>query len=520
MKGFSAEERQKAITLSDPYLKDIENVHHRGFLLKAINLIPAEERSESIKSLVSFFQGDSNVSAFFALSQIPREARGQSILMTMSLFKDPIQCRNFLKCISQVPDEDRLSFWQELQSVADSLKEQRLSLDLLSALSLIDPSLRKTYLGLLREFPSQQERKLIFYLTPFIVPLLKRNRIDLIHQLFKGVENPLLEEELMEEVLKNPTASHYFLNVHPELIASRMEERGGYARLTPEGKMNLLPILPSHLIQEVAQGISHEDAEKHLQTEIEFDGVSEPLRKMLDTVYVQRVAGLKWKGNQDENTLIQEVESFLSKIPFYSLALAARDPDLQSTVMAFIPAMNELQIAVVLPQLTPEVFLGLLKENRGRYGAINFLLNAATLEQKKVYLATLQKEPFTGNAYAAFYTASESVKKALLKGVEDPNFKSEVELFFSSLAKPTPKVILTPEIPKKYQDPITLELMGDPVIVHPSEKIYERSSIEAWILKSNRDPLTRAEIKSIEPATELKKEIDEWKKRQRQDETA
>ena len=284
--------------------------------------------------------------------------------------------------------------------------------------------------------------------------------------------------------------------------------------------MHLLPILPSHLIQEVAQGISHEDTEKYLQTEIEFDGVSEPLRNMLDTVYVQRVVGLKWKGNQDENTLIQEVESFLSKIPFYSLALAARDPDLQSTVLAYIPAMNELQLAVVLPQLTPEVFLGQLKKNRGRYGAINFLLNAATLEQKKVYLATLQKEPFTGNAYAAFYTASESLKKALLHREEDPEFIREVELFFSSLAKPTPKVILTPEIPKKYQDPISLELMEDPVIVHPSEKIYERSSIEAWILKSNRDPLTKAEITFIEPATELKKEIDEWYNRQRPDETA
>ena len=115
---------------------------------------------------------------------------------------------------------------QALQSVAGSLKEQRLSLDLLSALSSTDHSLRKRFVELVREFPSQQDRKVIFYITPFIVSLLRRNRIDLIHQLFKGEENYLLEEELMEEVLKNPTASHYFLNVHPELIASRMEERG------------------------------------------------------------------------------------------------------------------------------------------------------------------------------------------------------------------------------------------------------------------------------------------------------
>ena len=50
--------------------------------------------------------------------------------------------------------------------------------------------------------------------------------------------------------------------------------------------------------------------EKYLQTEIEFDGVSEPLRKMLDTVYVQRVAGLNWKGNQDENVFVQDVDLF------------------------------------------------------------------------------------------------------------------------------------------------------------------------------------------------------------------
>ena len=261
VKGFPAEERQEAIDLAGPYLRDITDEAHRDILINAIKLIPVEERKESIKSLVSFLQGARyNLNAFFALNQIPREARGQSILMTMSLFKDPTQRLNFLTCISRVPMEDRLSFCQELKSLAGSLKEQRLSLDLLSALSSVDPSLRKTYLELVREFPSQQDRKLIFYLAPFIVSLLRKSRIDLIHHLFKGEENPLLEEELMEEVLKNPTASHYFLNVHPELIASRMEERGGYARLSPEGKMNLLPILPSHLIQEVAQGISPGDA--------------------------------------------------------------------------------------------------------------------------------------------------------------------------------------------------------------------------------------------------------------------
>lgn len=50
------------------------------------------------------------------------------------------------------------------------------------------------------------------------------------------------------------------------------------------------------------------------------------------------------------------------------------------------------------------------------------------------------------------------------------------------------------EIPDEYQDPVTSELMTDPVILPTSGKTMDRSSIARHLLNNPTDPFTRAPL--------------------------
>eukprot|EP01083_Nonionella_stella_P007585 21877_1 len=70
------------------------------------------------------------------------------------------------------------------------------------------------------------------------------------------------------------------------------------------------------------------------------------------------------------------------------------------------------------------------------------------------------------------------------------------------------------EPPKEYQDPITYELMTDPVICIKSGYTYDRKSIVNQIRTNGADPFTRQKItvSDIVPNRLIKDCIDKWKK--------
>eukprot|EP01083_Nonionella_stella_P113970 336489_1 len=70
------------------------------------------------------------------------------------------------------------------------------------------------------------------------------------------------------------------------------------------------------------------------------------------------------------------------------------------------------------------------------------------------------------------------------------------------------------EAPKEYQDPITFELMADPVICVKSGYTYDRKSIVNQIRTNGADPFTRQKItvSDIVPNRLIKDCIDKWKK--------
>ena len=68
------------------------------------------------------------------------------------------------------------------------------------------------------------------------------------------------------------------------------------------------------------------------------------------------------------------------------------------------------------------------------------------------------------------------------------------------------------EVPDEFQDPITAELMTDPVRL-PSGHVVDRSVIQRHLLSDENDPFSRAKltVDMLVPDAELKEKIDEWR---------
>ncbi|KAF7721031.1 hypothetical protein EC973_005541 [Apophysomyces ossiformis] len=78
------------------------------------------------------------------------------------------------------------------------------------------------------------------------------------------------------------------------------------------------------------------------------------------------------------------------------------------------------------------------------------------------------------------------------------------------------------DIPEEFLDPIFFSLMEDPVLLPTSSVIVDRSTIRAHLLGDTRDPFNRAPLSMdmVQPATELKQKIQDWKAQQKANKNA
>ena len=70
------------------------------------------------------------------------------------------------------------------------------------------------------------------------------------------------------------------------------------------------------------------------------------------------------------------------------------------------------------------------------------------------------------------------------------------------------------EIPEKFCDPISTDLMNDPVKLPSSGQILDRKTIKQHLLNDEHDPFNRAPLKykDLIELPEFKKEIEDWVK--------
>jgi len=69
------------------------------------------------------------------------------------------------------------------------------------------------------------------------------------------------------------------------------------------------------------------------------------------------------------------------------------------------------------------------------------------------------------------------------------------------------------EAPDEFTDPITADLMSDPVILPLSKNTVDRATIRSHLLSDPTDPFNRTPLKieDVVPNTELKEQIEKWK---------
>mmetsp|Transcript_20119 Transcript_20119/g.51023 ORF Transcript_20119/g.51023 Transcript_20119/m.51023 type:complete len:99 (-) Transcript_20119:140-436(-) len=74
------------------------------------------------------------------------------------------------------------------------------------------------------------------------------------------------------------------------------------------------------------------------------------------------------------------------------------------------------------------------------------------------------------------------------------------------------------DCPDEFLDPILSTLMEDPVILPTSNTVMDRAVITRHLLTDPKDPFNRAPLSQddLQPCTELKAKIDEWRARKRQ----
>ena len=113
---------------------------------------------------------------------------------------------------------------------------------------------------------------------------------------------------------------------------------------------------------------------------------------------------------------------------------------------------------------------------------------------------------------AEFRQFQDKMREDIERQFEEDTFQDPESEFlkFKSFMDPSFKNI--PEVPDEFKDPISLEIMTNPVVASDGNT-YERDSIERWLRETQKSPLTGIRLRSLElfPNLYLKKLIEDFK---------
>jgi hypothetical protein len=225
---------------------------------------------------------------------------------------------------------------------------------------------------------------------------------------------------------------------------------------------------------------------------------------------------------REEHVVDEEIiKKHLSKIPLYTLALAARDQDLGPIIFDTMPAMNESQAAVTLPQLKIEDFRRLM-EKTGRGYKQAFLLQYATSAQKRDFLHHFN--PIPSESYKLEPTKQYLLLlKRVLKQKDNEDLHIEIDQIIKDLTVRLEKVMEEAKLLKVEADPeeppselldaLTGEMMKDPVEL-PDGNVIDFSNIFSLKELGNfyENPFNRKPIKleELKKRDDLLVKIEDW----------
>lgn len=154
--------------------------------------------------------------------------------------------------------------------------------------------------------------------------------------------------------------------------------------------------------------------------------------------------------------------------------------------------------------------LSIDKERFGKYKDLK-----QTLEGEQLTGSDL--EGITEQNLKEFGITKFSDKKLLFHRIQSILPKDKKAETARSTVCTTTKKVEDEDVPDQFLDPITYELMEDPVLCTKSGHTYERKTIELWIEENGADPVTRQKIKKkhLVPNRGLKDLIADWKRAHR-----
>lgn len=402
------------------------------------------------------------------------------------------------------------------------------------------------------------------------------------------IESPR-RDEFLAELFKYSLLTKYLIEQHEEIVQEFMKRFDGESNLPRDVQLSLLPFLSPRLILEVISTLSKDEGMELLQRKVtveqnvslvmedngnlsalgqtaDLPSLKLPLKDALKLVKEKRVDLIPWHLGVGSNLMQQEVKRFLNELPLQALAYAVTEPDLQDIVLAYVKLFSDLQMRVIVPQLSHVKFIALLKHLAEIPQQI-IILSCATLKQKIAFLDAYDlarlhlfdweekheifKQELQGifshheddkikalqeqvDNYGKRFNLLAQLKyqiKQIAKAIKEKDIEERVEAKklealerldriqkeFISLRNHVFEIKLSTadeEMPEEFMDPITALSMVDPVTIKKlPELTVDRSTLQ---ILNFIHPLTRATFTEadIEPNTKLCKAIKDWHKNQ------
>eukprot|EP00027_Filamoeba_sp_ATCC50430_P013678 CAMPEP_0168577114 /NCGR_PEP_ID=MMETSP0413-20121227/20610_1 /TAXON_ID=136452 /ORGANISM="Filamoeba nolandi, Strain NC-AS-23-1" /LENGTH=281 /DNA_ID=CAMNT_0008610839 /DNA_START=167 /DNA_END=1012 /DNA_ORIENTATION=+ len=199
--------------------------------------------------------------------------------------------------------------------------------------------------------------------------------------------------------------------------------------------------------------------------------------------------------------------NFLSqnvKEPFLSPELVERIAQMINYFVFHLAGPKSLELKVKDPQrfhFDPRFLLGKLVEIYLHFCDDDNFMNAVVQDARSFKLEVLHK-------VSSVLRRSNLLPEEMVQAFEQFTMRAEK----MAVTIQTTEEELG-EIPDEFLDPISCALMEDPVILPTSGHTVDRAVIARHLLSDSKDPFNRAPltIEMVQPNTELKAKIAEWK---------
>lgn len=389
-----------------------------------------------------------------------------------------------------------------------------------------------------------------------------------IKEIFESKNSSYLDHAL-HKLLSDNSIAHYILNARKEELAKRISIKA----LDWKKQLQLLPLLPPSEMVHVINQIPQETQLTHCLQMFHVPYIAAPLSiaQLMVSIFNQWIPQAN-SSSGSSSYYAQQISTIFRILSFVSLAIAAKNDHLQNKVLATLVHLGNVQQSIVIPQIPPKAFVNYLKKIT--FVQQTAFLSMATCEQKIVYLSMMQtndplsKEitkignfkaqikqlvndaPLAGKTYndlknnimakiGALKFVIEKERTSLNKLLKSLNEPLEISVLLSKIIEekipPLFKIIddlnaeinqlqediesfgkelgLDPaEVPQEFYCPISQEIMENPVEAS-DKKIYDLTSIQEWMKRSRKSPITREILTDTFIARpDLKNKILEWQK--------